>query len=95
MNTNQLKRFAQDARRKLLEQVGAKLELVFSTDSAELREKTREQAQETLQNLRNKTMEHPWMAAMLASEDSRDTAIANLQQFLSIIWNLSLKTHQV
>ncbi len=51
--------------------------------TAELREKTREQAQETLQHLRDKTMEHPWMAAMLASEDSRDTAIANLQQFLS------------
>jgi exodeoxyribonuclease V beta subunit len=51
--------------------------------TAELREKTREQAQETLQHLRNNTMEHPWMAAMLASEDSRATAIANLQQFLS------------
>ena len=51
--------------------------------TAELREKTREQAQETLQHLRNETMEHPWMAAMLASEDSRNTAIANLQQFLS------------
>jgi exodeoxyribonuclease V beta subunit len=43
--------------------------------TAELREKTREQAQETLQHLRNNTMEHPWMAAMLASEDSRATAI--------------------
>ena len=51
--------------------------------TAELREKTREQAQETLQHLRNNTMEHPWMVAMLASEDSRATAIANLQQFLS------------
>jgi type II restriction/modification system DNA methylase subunit YeeA len=39
MNTNQLKRFAQEARRKLLEQVGAKLSFVLSTDSAELREK--------------------------------------------------------
>lgn len=40
MNTNNLKRFAQTARRKLIEQVGAKLELVINTDSAELREKT-------------------------------------------------------
>jgi len=40
MNTNQLKKFAQDARRKLLEQVGAKLNFVLTTDSAELREKT-------------------------------------------------------
>ncbi|MDZ4205441.1 MAG: BREX-1 system adenine-specific DNA-methyltransferase PglX [Bacteroidales bacterium] len=39
MNTSALKRFAQQARRKLLTQVGARLELVFNTDSAELREK--------------------------------------------------------
>ncbi len=39
MNTNQLKRFAQDARRKLLTQVGAKLSFVLTTDSPELREK--------------------------------------------------------
>lgn len=39
MNTNQLKRFAQDARRKLLTQVGAKLSFVLATDSPELREK--------------------------------------------------------
>lgn len=39
MNTNALKRFAQEARRKLLEQIGAKMELVLTTDSAELREK--------------------------------------------------------
>lgn len=51
--------------------------------TAELREKTRERAQETLQHLCNNIMEHPWMAAMLASEDTRDTAKANLQQFLS------------
>ena len=38
MNTSQLKRFAQKARRKLLEQVGAKLNFVLTTDSAELRE---------------------------------------------------------
>ncbi|MBT7465701.1 MAG: BREX-1 system adenine-specific DNA-methyltransferase PglX [Bacteroidetes bacterium] len=39
MNTNNLKRFAQQARRKLLEQIAAKLEQVLLTDSAELREK--------------------------------------------------------
>ena len=51
--------------------------------TAELREKTREQAQETLQHLRISKQEHPWMASMLASEASRLTAISNLQQFLS------------
>lgn len=39
MNTNKLKRFAQDARKKLLEQVAAKLEYVLNNDTAELREK--------------------------------------------------------
>ena len=39
MNTNALKKFAQEARRKLIDLVGAKLELVLNTDSAELREK--------------------------------------------------------
>lgn len=39
MNTNQLKRFAQDARIKLIDQIGAKLEKVLTTDSVELREK--------------------------------------------------------
>ncbi|MBJ7881593.1 BREX-1 system adenine-specific DNA-methyltransferase PglX [Gelidibacter salicanalis] len=39
MNTNQLKRFAQDARVKLIDQIGAKLEKVLTTDSVELREK--------------------------------------------------------
>ena len=39
MNTNELKKFAQEARRKLIDLVGAKLELVLNTDSAELREK--------------------------------------------------------
>ena len=38
--TNHIKKFAQEARRKLLEQVGAKLNFVLTTDSAELREKT-------------------------------------------------------
>src|SRR5680860_1698972 len=39
MNTNHLKRFAQNARTKLLEQINARLEQVLATDSAELREK--------------------------------------------------------
>ena len=39
MNTNALKKCAQEARRKLLEQVGAKLEYVLHTDTPELREK--------------------------------------------------------
>jgi len=39
MNTNQLKRFAQSARIKLIDQIGAKLEKVLTTDSVELREK--------------------------------------------------------
>lgn len=39
MNTNALKKFAQNARRKLLDQVGARMDFVLSTDSAELREK--------------------------------------------------------
>lgn len=39
MNTNALKKFAQEARRKLIEQVGAKLDYVLSADTPELREK--------------------------------------------------------
>jgi len=39
MNTNQLKRFAQEARIKLLDQIGAKLEKVLTSDSVVLREK--------------------------------------------------------
>jgi len=50
MNTNHLKKFAQEARRKLLEQVGAKLDFVLTTDSAELREKT-EQLKQLRQEL--------------------------------------------
>mgnify|MGYP000947038596 FL=1 len=56
MNTNQLKRFAQEARRKLLEQVGAKLNFVLTTDSAELREKT-EQLKQLRQELGRTTKE--------------------------------------
>ena len=40
MNTNQLKKFAQEARRKLIDQVSSRLNYVLNTDSAELREKS-------------------------------------------------------
>jgi len=40
MNTNQLKKFAQEARRKLIDQVSAKLIYVLTSDTAELREKS-------------------------------------------------------
>jgi len=39
MNTTELKKFAQAARRQLMEQVGARLELVLQMDNAEIREK--------------------------------------------------------
>ena len=39
MNTTTLKKFAQEARKKLISQIGAKLEYVLTSDSAELREK--------------------------------------------------------
>lgn len=57
MNNNHLKKFAQEARRKLLEQVGAKLSFVLSTDSAELREKT-EQLKQLREELGRTTKEH-------------------------------------
>lgn len=56
MNTSHLKKFAQEARRKLLEQVGAKLNFVLTTDSAELREKT-EQLKQLRQELGRTTKE--------------------------------------
>lgn len=42
MNTNQLKRFAQEARRKLIQQITAKLDWVLQSDSPELREKAKQ-----------------------------------------------------
>ncbi len=39
MNTNTLKRFAQETRRKLMQQVAAKLEFVLNNETPELREK--------------------------------------------------------
>ncbi|RYG10803.1 MAG: class I SAM-dependent DNA methyltransferase, partial [Chitinophagaceae bacterium] len=53
MNTNSLKRFAKDARIKLLDQVGRKLEFVLTHDTAELRGKEAEITQ-----LKNKITEH-------------------------------------
>lgn len=45
MNTNQLKKFAQATRKKLLEQISAKLEYVLGNETAELRERARVVAQ--------------------------------------------------
>jgi len=53
MNTTQLKRFAQEARRKLLEQVAAKLDFVKSSDTSELRGKT-----DTLNKLMREIRKH-------------------------------------
>ena len=53
MNTTQLKRFAQEARRKLLEQVAAKLDFVKSSDTSELRGKT-----DTLNKLKREIRKH-------------------------------------
>lgn len=56
MNTNNIKRFAQDARKKLIEQVGAKLSYVLSADTVELREQA-EQVQQLRQELNHTTKE--------------------------------------
>ena len=53
MNTNQLKRFAQEARTKLLQQVGAKINFVLSQDTAELRGRG-----STLQKLKEEISRH-------------------------------------
>jgi hypothetical protein len=53
MNTNNLKRFAKEARIKLLDQVGRKLEFVLTHDTAELRGKQKE-----IEQLRRKIAEH-------------------------------------
>lgn len=52
MNTTELKKFAQTARRQLIEQVGAKLDLVLQDDSAVLRdqEKALQQLQDEITN---------------------------------------------
>ena len=51
--------------------------------TAELREKTRDQAKEALLHLRSKSRKHPWMDAMFASENSRQNAVSNLERFLA------------
>lgn len=56
MNTNNLKQFAQDARRKLIEQVEAKLSYVLTADSAVLREQA-QQVQQLRQELSRTTKE--------------------------------------
>jgi type II restriction/modification system DNA methylase subunit YeeA len=56
MNTNALKKFAQEARRKLLEQVSAKLEYVLQTDTPELREKV-DQVQKLKEAIQNTSKE--------------------------------------
>ncbi len=53
MNTNQLKRFAQEARTKLLQQVGAKMNFVLSQDTSELRGRA-----DTLQKLNEEIHRH-------------------------------------
>jgi type II restriction/modification system DNA methylase subunit YeeA len=53
MNTNQLKRFAQEARTKLLQQVGAKMDYVLSHDTAGLRGRA-----DTLQKLQEEIYRH-------------------------------------
>ena len=72
MNTNNLKRFAQAARLKLLDQIGAKLEKVLTSDSAELREKANQikQLQEAI-NKSNKqqvidTVAYTWFNRLVA-----------------------------
>ncbi len=52
MNTNILKRFAKEARIKLLDQVSRKLEFVLTNDTAELRGKQNE-----IEQLKNKIAE--------------------------------------
>jgi hypothetical protein len=53
MNTNQLKRFAQEARKKLLQQVGAKMDFVLSQDTSQLRGRA-----DTLQKLNEEIHRH-------------------------------------
>jgi type II restriction/modification system DNA methylase subunit YeeA len=53
MNTNQLKRFAQEARTKLLQQVGAKMDFVLSQDTSQLRGRA-----DTLQKLNEEIHRH-------------------------------------
>jgi type II restriction/modification system DNA methylase subunit YeeA len=53
MNTNQLKRFAQETRTRLLQQVGAKMDFVLSQDTSQLRGRS-----DTLQKLNEEIRRH-------------------------------------
>jgi hypothetical protein len=53
MNTNQLKRFAQEARTRLLQQVGSKMDFVLSQDTSQLRGRA-----DTLQKLNDEIRRH-------------------------------------
>jgi type II restriction/modification system DNA methylase subunit YeeA len=80
MNTSQLKKFAQDARKKLLEQVGAKLSFVLTTDSSELREKAaqvnqlREELNRTTKEQLIEKVAYTWFNRLMALRfmDSND-----------------------
>ena len=56
MNTNELKRFAQDIRRKLMQQVTAKLDFVLNSDTPELRERA-EQVKKLKEELKKTSRE--------------------------------------
>jgi exodeoxyribonuclease V beta subunit len=60
--------------------------------TAELREKTREEAQKALLGLQTNTQSSPWMANMFRDEKSRDKAIVNLQDFISRFDEASITT---
>jgi exodeoxyribonuclease V beta subunit len=60
--------------------------------TAELREKTRDQAKETLQSLRTKVQKHSWMSKMLTNEDTRLSAISNLERFLASFDQATIST---
>ncbi|MQY78817.1 MAG: BREX-1 system adenine-specific DNA-methyltransferase PglX [Bacteroidetes bacterium] len=72
MNTNRLKKFAQAARRKLMEQVEARLEFVLTTDSVELREKTdqlkalREELNKTTREQLVEKVAYTWFNRLMA-----------------------------
>lgn len=72
MNTAELKRFAQAARRKLLEQVGSKLSFVLTADSPELREKTqqikqlREELNKTTKEQLIEKVSYTWFNRLMA-----------------------------
>ena len=59
--------------------------MVTFTNAAttELRDKTRDQARNTLNRLRNGDRSQPWMAPMMASEESISRAVTNLEAFLA------------